>query len=205
MRTSDSIEVVYDYIKDQIVSKGIFPGNRLIEEDIARKTGVSRISVRGALAKLENEGYVESSPNRSACLVNPTREEMMHVRDMRLLLELEAARLAIDKITEDGIAAMEKKVEECKLFIENFNVSEYVVVNRELHWEIIGACGNPYIEKFLNEIYNKYAIYMMFFDNSEIGAAIESHTAILDAVKRRDIKALEEALKNDFYDIDYLG
>lgn len=204
MRTSDSIDIVYNYIKQQIVSKGIFPGNRLIEEDIARKTGVSRISVRGALAKLENEGYVESSPNRSACLVTPTREEMQHVRDMRLLLELEAARLAIDNITEEGIAVMEQKVEECKLFIEEFNVSEYVIVNRELHWEIIGACGNPYIEKFLNEIYNKYAIYMMFFDNSEIGTAIESHTAILEAVKKRDIKALEEALKQDFYGIDYI-
>lgn len=204
MRTSDSIEIVYNYIKEQIASKGIFPGNRLIEEDIARKTGVSRISVRGALAKLENEGYVESTPNHSACLVTPTREEMIHVQDMRLLLELEAARLAIDNITEEGIAIMEKKVEECKSFIEDFNVSEYLVVNRELHWEIIGACGNPYIEKFLNEIYNKYAIYMMFFDNSEIGQAVESHTKILNAVKNRDLAALQEALKSDFYGINYL-
>ncbi|MBQ2819682.1 MAG: GntR family transcriptional regulator [Clostridia bacterium] len=197
MRTSDSIDIVYNYIKDQIVSRGIFPGNRLIEEDIARKTGVSRISVRGALARLENEGYVESSPNRSACLITPSKEEMVQVFEVRLLLETAAARLAIDKITDEGIEAMEKKVKECNKFVEKFNITEYVAINREIHWEIIGACGNPYYEKFLSELYNKCTIYLMFFDNSEIGAAIESHQAMLDAVKKRDIKALEKALKKD--------
>ena len=41
-------DIVPPYVKGQIVGKSMFPGNRIIEDDIIRETG-SRTSIRPAL------------------------------------------------------------------------------------------------------------------------------------------------------------
>lgn len=47
MKQGNPADIVYDYIKNQIVTKAIYPGTRIVEEDLVRETGVSRTS--GAL------------------------------------------------------------------------------------------------------------------------------------------------------------
>ena len=197
MRESSSVDIVYNYIKDQILARAIFPGNRIIEEDVAQKTGVSRISVRGALTKLENEGYIVSSPNRSACLITPTKEEMKFAYETRLLLEVAAARDAINVITDEEIAHMEEMVEEQKKLLKKFSLPEFVRINREIHWTIVKSSGNPYLLKFLNEIYNKCMVYLMFYDNSENDASVERHERMVKALKERNLADLEQVIKED--------
>ncbi|MBQ2866655.1 MAG: GntR family transcriptional regulator [Clostridia bacterium] len=197
MRESTSVDIVYNYIREQILARAIFPGNRIIEEDIAKKTNVSRISVRSALTRLEHEGYIVSTPNHSACLITPTKDEMIMAFETRLLLETAAARAAIDKITDEAIDRMESMVGAQKRLLRKFSLPEFVRINREIHWELVKASGNPYLEKFLNEIYNKCTIYLLFFDNSENDASVERHEMMIKALRNRDLPALEEAIKTD--------
>ena len=79
MSGSSSVDLVYDYVKRQIASNAIFPGNSIVEEELAQKTGVSRISVRGALTRLRYEGFIESRPNNSARLISPSKAEKAHL------------------------------------------------------------------------------------------------------------------------------
>ena len=41
MKQGNPADIVYDYIKNQIVTKAIYPGTRIVEEDLVRETGVS--------------------------------------------------------------------------------------------------------------------------------------------------------------------
>ncbi|MBR5980898.1 MAG: GntR family transcriptional regulator [Firmicutes bacterium] len=50
---------VYDYIKEQIVTRRLYPGNRIIEEDVAQILGVSRTPIRTALSRLAHDGLVQ--------------------------------------------------------------------------------------------------------------------------------------------------
>ena len=52
MKQGNPADIVYDYIKNQIVTKAIYPGTRIVEEDLVRETGVSRTPVRSALMRL---------------------------------------------------------------------------------------------------------------------------------------------------------
>ena len=45
MKQGNPADIVYDYIKNQIVTKAIYPGTRIVEEDLVRETGVSRTPV----------------------------------------------------------------------------------------------------------------------------------------------------------------
>ncbi len=56
--------VVYEQLRHLIVHGHLAPGSRIVESDVAGRLGVSRTPVRGALQRLQQEGYIvdPSSP-----------------------------------------------------------------------------------------------------------------------------------------------
>jgi DNA-binding GntR family transcriptional regulator len=63
------------------------PDERLIEEQLAERLGVSRTPVRQALTMLEAEGLVEIAPNRGATVCSFTFEDVWDIYDLRAVLE----------------------------------------------------------------------------------------------------------------------
>lgn len=78
---------VYNYIKEQIVTRRLYPGNRIIEEEVAEAVGVSRTPIRAALSRLANVGLVQQIPNRGSYVSKPTEEDFRSVFEARKLLE----------------------------------------------------------------------------------------------------------------------
>ncbi len=199
MKKDSSVDLVYNYIKEQIAKNAIFPGNSIVEEDLAQKTGVSRISVRGALTRLHYEGYIESRPNHSARLIAPSKEDMADVFEARLTVESRADILALKHKSPYQIKRIKELLQEEEKISSSFSVSEYVRINRELHFEMIKGCRNPYYIKFLNEIYNKCDIYLLFFDRSQTNeASKKTHGKLVDAFLNDDEEGIVESLKEDF-------
>ena len=74
------------------------PDERLIEEQLAERLGVSRTPVRQALTMLEAEGLVEIAPNRGATVCSFSIEDVWDIYDLRAVLEGHAARRAAGRI-----------------------------------------------------------------------------------------------------------
>ncbi len=198
MKESSSVDLVYEYVKKQIAENAIFPGNSIVEEELAQKTGVSRISVRGALTRLRYEGFVESRPNHSARLISPSKEEMAQIFEARYTVESRAIALAIKNRTPARIKRLRELLNEESKTDNIFSMPEYVKINRALHFEMINACGNAYYIKFLNELYNKCDVYLIFFDKSQSNeASKETHTMLVDAFEKGDAEAAAAALRKD--------
>jgi DNA-binding GntR family transcriptional regulator len=53
---------VYQKLRQLIIDGRLAPGTRVIETDVAERLGVSRTPVRGALQRLQQEGFVVDSP-----------------------------------------------------------------------------------------------------------------------------------------------
>jgi DNA-binding GntR family transcriptional regulator len=53
---------VYERLRALIIEGRLAPGTRIVETDVAARLGVSRTPVRGALQRLQHEGYVVDSP-----------------------------------------------------------------------------------------------------------------------------------------------
>jgi DNA-binding GntR family transcriptional regulator len=53
---------VYEQLRALIIDGRLAPGTRIVETDVATRLGVSRTPVRGALQRLQQEGYVVDSP-----------------------------------------------------------------------------------------------------------------------------------------------
>ena len=98
----------------------------------------------------------------------------------------------------DMLERMEKNLEVQRQLTGRFSMTEYVTLNRDFHWEILQAADNEYIEKFCHELFNKSAIFLIFYDQTGTNQeSIRTHDALLRALRERDAEAAVEATKAD--------
>lgn len=198
MSNGVSVQDVYNYVQEKIIRKEYFPGNRIIEADLAREVKTSRTTVRSAMLRLQYAGFVKIVPNRGTYVAKPSIIGMHHMYDVRRILEAEAVRRAIPRITKESLEAMEKCLEEQYELEKKYDVAKYVKLNRIFHWEIVKAADNEYLEKYLTELFNKTEMCLIFYDNSVTNTkSIKTHTDILNAIKAGDEDAAVEAISID--------
>lgn len=198
MKTVSPATIAYEYIRNKIVTKTVFPGNRIIEEEIVHELGVSRTSIRTAMQKLQYEGFLEIVPNKGAYIAKPTVEDIRNAYYTRTILEIHAIQLAIDAISPEGIARMEQNLKAQEELGGRFTIAEYAALNRAFHWEIADTSGNPYIKKYLNELLNRSNIYLIFYDDSTDNVqSLKKHRAILEAIKAKDKDSAAKAIRED--------
>lgn len=198
MKTVSPTSVAYEYIRNKIITKTVFPGNRIIEEEIVHELGVSRTSIRTAMQRLQYEGFLEIVPNKGAYIAKPTVEDIRNAYYTRTILEVHAVQLTIDAISPEGIARLEQNLKAQEELGGRFTIAEYAALNRAFHWEIADTSGNPYIKKYLNELLNRSNIYLIFYDDSTDNIqSLEKHRAILEAIKAKDKASAARAVRED--------
>jgi DNA-binding GntR family transcriptional regulator len=89
-----------DVVRDFILSGEIAPDVPIRQDALAARLRVSKIPLREALARLEQDGLVFSHPNRGFFVTPLSAEEAEEVYALRLKLEPDAAAFACTKATE---------------------------------------------------------------------------------------------------------
>ena len=198
MKQGNPADIVYDYIKNQIVTKAIYPGTHIVEEDLVREAGVSRTPVRSALMRLAYDGLIQQQPNRGAVVAKPSATDLRQVYEARAVLEVGAFRAAVHRRSDESVLQMEQNLQKQQDLTNLFNMTEYVRLNREFHWIITMEAQNAYYEKYLNELQNKVATYLLFWDSSTTNSlSLDLHLRIFEAFRVRDEQKGVLALMED--------
>lgn len=135
-------EQVFDVVREQIVSGQIASDVPIRQDALAAELGVSKIPLREALARLEQEGLLTSQPNRGYFVRAMSIEEAEEIFALRLALEPDAAALAAASATKDereqvrdAFARLDRAADE--------NLNEVALRNRELHTVLVRPAGRP--------------------------------------------------------------
>src|SRR5437667_1552391 len=83
---------VYERLLHEITSGVLLPGEQLVEARIADELGVSKTPVREALIRLQRDGLVEIAPYRGARVLQPSKEDIVEILELRLCIEAYVAR-----------------------------------------------------------------------------------------------------------------
>jgi DNA-binding GntR family transcriptional regulator len=90
-------EQVYASLSEEILDGDLVSGSALTEQDLAARFSVSRTPVREALARLSAEGLLVPLGSRSLMVRPISRNELIHLYELRVALELQAVRLAANR------------------------------------------------------------------------------------------------------------
>ncbi len=106
--TFQTVESMTQSFIREAILRGVYePGERLNQDDIAERLGISRMPVRGSLRQLEGEGLVRIEPHKGATVSVLRRAEIAEIYDMRVLLECYLLRHAIENLTDESLARLE--------------------------------------------------------------------------------------------------
>lgn len=182
------------------------PDERLVEEQLARRLGVSRTPVRQALAMLEAEGLVGISPNRGATVCSFGLEDVWDVYDLRAVLEGHAARRAATRIEGpelDRLREVAAEMEGDRAFADHEEEVRWLVAaNQEFHGTVVAASRNKRLWRLIERTVQVPLVFKAFFWYGPGERAISNHyhRQIVRALEQRDAERAEILMREHVYE-----
>ena len=148
-------EAVLDAIKHAILTGRLLPGQPLIETELAVQLGVSKTPVREALKTLAGAGLVTMSPYKGATVRTVDDELAWSLYDIRLLLEPEAVRRAVELGGTTHWEAANGALDRAEAATDRADRS---LANREFHRALYLGCGNDLMAGILDGLRDQTAL-----------------------------------------------
>ncbi|NCB72724.1 MAG: GntR family transcriptional regulator, partial [Verrucomicrobiae bacterium] len=160
-----SADHVYKGIRKGIFNKTLKSGQRLPEILIAKEYNVSRTPVREALRRLENEGLVQIVPGWGACLVTPTKQEIIDTYEVRETLEIMAIKKASHLITPLQLCMLQEQIDNERKAFEEKDLELYMNVNDAFHQIIADSSANSTLAGYVKNILSRTYVQTIFFES----------------------------------------
>src|SRR3954468_9282845 len=101
------LDYVHRTIREAILDGKLEPGTTMSQVTLADELGVSRTPLREALRMLQNEGLIESEPNRRVRVSSLSLAGLEELYTIRIPLEVTALRLSVPRMTPEEVAQLE--------------------------------------------------------------------------------------------------
>jgi DNA-binding GntR family transcriptional regulator len=185
MRTSD---VVYERLRDEILTWRIPAGTALNEVELAERLGVSRTPLRAALGRLALEGLVDTSRGRTGVVPDVSVESVRDLFELREALEVHAARLAARRGRPAVFAELAEEFGASARMLDRGATEEYYDVIRRFDTAIDEAVGNRPLQTALDgsRVHLARARRIAADNQERLLKAAGEHAAICRAIAEGD-------------------
>jgi DNA-binding GntR family transcriptional regulator len=198
-RISPSIrEKVYENLKSAILSGHYTPGEKLAEEHLAERLGVSRTPVREALHKLESEGLIKPRKKRGFNVSRDTKEDVEELFELRSILEGHTLRVISRIISEEILSELNESIQKAEEALRRNRIEEVFKWNTRFHdmlHELV--VDKTRLHRLLVDI-RKYVLRyrkdtLQYPDGGR--RAVEGHKKILLALRLKDPELCERVMR----------
>lgn len=188
-------DVIFDTLREAIITGELKPGERLMEVQLAEKMGVSRTPVREAIRKLELEGWVLMTARKGASVAGISMKDIMDVLEVRAALDGEAAFLAAARITEDEIKELKSIEAQFAKYVEKGNFQGMIKKDVEFHEAIYRSSRNDKLIQIVSNLREQVHRFRVMYtkDFSIPGDLVKEHIEIFEAITLREAEKAQKA------------
>jgi DNA-binding GntR family transcriptional regulator len=195
VRTRSLASLVAQEIERLILSGTLAAGERLNEQALAARLGVSRGPVREAVRGLERTGLVVAVRNQGVYVRQVSAEEALEIYDLRAAITgLACARLAAGA-TAAQLAALRDLVRRMEGAHKADDPAAYYALNLEFHAALLAEGGGPRARRLYEELGNELHLYRRraLVQPENMRESNAEHAAILRAIAASDAPAARAA------------
>jgi DNA-binding GntR family transcriptional regulator len=185
---------IYTRLKRMIAEGQLGPGQRILQEKLAREMGVSRTPLVNALKRLAQERLVEWVSRRGIYIKQFSLKEMAQLFEVREGLEPIAARLAATRISPTEVREFKRIFDGFSTKPSPAEVQRYLKCDRQFHWRLVELTENPHLAAAMESVNMMISAYQIGIPRS-LAESLPEHRAILEALRRRDPEASESAMR----------
>lgn len=184
-------DVVFETLRDAIITQVLKPGERLMEIQLADEMGVSRTPVREAIRKLELEGLVVMVPRKGAYVAGVSMKDIHEVYEVRAALEMLAVSLAAERITDEELDALERQVlreSEAETELDENALDNIIYIDSTFHDIIYQAAHNQRLVQFVNILQEQLQRFRAasLSRPGRSKTALDEHKQIVEALAERN-------------------
>lgn len=192
----------YQRIKHDIIFGILEPGSKLKLEALKERYATSNSTLRETLNRLTSDGFVEAPEQRGFRVTPVSREDLIEITELRVLLECHALEQSVengDTDWEGNLVAAHHKLhlmEQKLLGGDDSDVELWKRYDWEFHQALIGACNSKNLLALHSTIFDKYLRYQMLVLTYRGDVAVDEHRAMFDAALARDTQKARQVLED---------
>ncbi|MEU7908440.1 GntR family transcriptional regulator [Actinoplanes sp. NPDC049118] len=190
------VDLAVDRLSREILSGRTDPGERLVEEQLTRRLGISRAPLREALRLLAQQGLVEHIPRRGVRVATLSDDDVRELYEVRDVLE----RHAVASIPPGAdLSAVRAALEVMRKATEAGDRLAIADAHRHFHVAVVALGGNRQLSALYESVLVRLQLYMAVNLRREAEVAepsdgVHRHERLLAAVAQGDTNAIVSAL-----------
>jgi len=186
---------IADSLRTAILAGSYLPGSRIRQEDVAARSGASRIPVREALRMLDSEGLVTLVANSGAWVTKLTLSECVETYLIRERLEpllLRTSMPCLDAAAVDRLGGLADEME------AGAELDAFMRTDREFHLSSYAGAQSSEMWQIIHRMWNTTQHYRREFTRlaaqAGLGVTHMEHRLLLDCIRRKDADDAERIL-----------
>jgi DNA-binding GntR family transcriptional regulator len=201
VRSQSLTTTVYEAIQRAIIDRTLASGSSISEVELASRLGVSKTPVREALLQLRRVGLIEGEDRRTATVVSPGRDKIVHAYQIREALEVFTASLSTETATDGEIESLRTAARESLATATAEDTSGYGLRDRGFHAQIARSVHNPRLAEMVE---TNFDLILVLRQRDLPGGQFSQHCAsahvrIADAIARRDAEAAADEMRRHIH------
>lgn len=183
---------VKERLQADILAQRFRPGEWLKQVDLEAAYDANRFEVRIALSELAARHLIDHVPNRGYRVIDPSDRERSDLYEVRTILETGAARLAVQRVTDEDIGELSKLVVQFSAAIDEMSVRDLFRINMEFHNRLYQICGNPLLATQIQELRERGIPGRQGGWDTVAArrASCEDHARMVEMLRKRDAEGL---------------
>jgi DNA-binding GntR family transcriptional regulator len=190
-------DIVYEKLREQILSGELQPGDRVPINHVARALGVSDIPAREGVKRLEADGLLSFTTHKGAIVAQMGHHEVEELFAIRTELEALALRQAAARITPAELSELRSILDAMAEAERDGNALEYGRLNREFHLRAYAAQPYKKLCSMIESLWDSSDWCRRIFkaEAASLRASLGEHEAIYEALARGDGEAASVFLR----------
>jgi DNA-binding GntR family transcriptional regulator len=180
---SDRVAIICTALRRAIIERALMPGDRLPEDTLGERFGVSRTIARHALGQLAAEGLVDLRRNRIAVVAAPSFQDARDIFDIRIALERQVVRHLAGTLT-DGQAAELQEIVEAEHASRHGDSGASIRLATEFHVRLAEMTAKPILIRYVSELCYRAGLSLSVFARPHSSdCAVSEHLALIEAIR----------------------
>lgn len=174
-------------LREAIMEGDLKPDDRIKQQEVAQRYGVSRSPVREAFLELASEGFVELERDVGARVRGFDTNEVIQLYLAREALEPVMIAETCRLITPEQMAEARALNEESEVFAADGDIAGYLRIDTEMHRVLLEASGMTLLTEMTQSLWRRTHRYRFAYSvSSRVDTSVLEHRMILDAIEARD-------------------
>lgn len=190
-------DIIFEQLRDEIMSLEILPGTKLSEAEVAQKFGVSRQPVREALNLLASEELVDIQPQKATRVGRFSLQRIEAARFSRRAIEIELLKAACERWSDVYRPGFERCLAAQARAVEDRDTAAFHGLDEQFHALLAEAAGADFaIEQIkAHKAYIDRICVLSLKNVSEMEDLVQDHRTVFEAVAVRDFASAEAAMR----------